>query len=82
MGGREEEQSWNQVLHLEGTGTLSLKKRRHEGNILELAGLLAKTKHVLVARVPAGARFGDYSDQQKQIKSILSLPGGSLLERD
>ena len=51
----------------------SLKKRRHEGNMG--AGRFAcKTEHVHVARVLAGARFGDKSDQQKQIKSILSLP--------
>lgn len=30
--GREEERSWNQVLYLERTGMLSLRKKRHQGN--------------------------------------------------
>lgn len=33
VGGREEEQSWNQVLYLEGTEMLSLNLKRHKGNL-------------------------------------------------
>lgn len=85
VGGREEEQSWNQVLYLEGTGMLRLNLNKAQGKPGSWLVRLQKsfTEHVHVAGVPAGARFGDYcfGDKQKQVKSIWFLSRGSLLDR-
>lgn len=74
--GRKEEQRWNQGLYLEGTGMLSLKKKRHKGNPgARWFACRDSLPSMCAAGVPsAGARFGDYSDKQKQIKSTLPLP--------